>query len=386
MPVPSRRLLLFGLLACSLATLACKKKRAARAPEPEVSTQGQTAEPALDFVVALVYSGPRDDGGFNSAQRAGVAALGRMMSVKVVEEENVPETGEATAYLEKVVALREPALVIATGMTHFDPALLTAAVRHPAITFLHCGGFYQEGKHPANAGSFYGNLDEAFYVTGVVAGMTTKTNRLGFIAGWARPAALRNLNAFTLGARSVNPRVTTQVVFTDSWSNAAAEEKAANALADARVDVLASFVRSPRVILQTAERRGLYSVGTHVDGSAFAPKGQLTAAVSSWERIYTDYVAAVRDHKPFPHVVRGGLAEGFVNIAPFGPAVSEAAKRKALDVRARLAQGRLTIFSGPLKDNRGAQVIADGQVVLSKDVALEQMSYLVEGVVGSLPD
>jgi basic membrane protein A len=385
MRTSNRRLLLSGLILCSLVLPACKKKRTTPEAEPE-SSQRPAAEPSTAFVVAFLYSGARDDGGFNSAQQAGVAAVAKMLSVKVIEEENVPETGEATSALEKTVVLAEPSMVFATGATHFDPAVLTAALKHPKITFLHCGGFYQEGKHPLNAGSYYGNLDEAFYVAGIVAGMTTRTNRLGFIAGWARPATLRNVNAFTLGARSVNPRATTKVVFTDSWSNAAVEEKAANGLADDKVDVLASFVRSPKVILQTAERRGIYSIGTHVDGSAFAPKGHLTAAVSSWEKIYTDYVAAARDGKPFPHVVRGGIGEGYVNIAPFGPAVSEAARRKALDVRAQLAQGRLTIFRGPIKDNRGAKVIADGQALLAKDVTLEQMGYLVEGVAGSLPD
>src|SRR4051812_31926617 len=221
----NRRAVLTGLLVCALIVPACKKKRPRPEPEPEATEQPQAAG-AGAFVVAFVYSGTRDDGGFNSAQQAGVAAVAKMLSVKVVEEENAPETGLATDFLEKTIALREPSLVFATGATHFDPTVLTAALKHPKITFLHCGGFYQEGKHPLNAGSYYGNLDEAFYVAGVVAGLTTRTNRLGFITGWAQPTALRNVNAFALGARSVNPRATTKVVFTNSWSDSGAEEKA----------------------------------------------------------------------------------------------------------------------------------------------------------------
>jgi simple sugar transport system substrate-binding protein len=277
-------------------------------------------------------------------------------------------------------------MVFATGANQFDPPVLEAAKKHPKLPFFHAGGLYQEGKHPANVGSYLGYLDEAFYGCGVVAGMTTRSNKLGFIAGLGNAASLRNVDAFTLGARSVNPRVTTAVLFTNSWSDAKAEEKAANALADKKVDVLASFVRSPRAILMTAEKRGIYSIGVHSDGAALAPKGHLTAAVSSWEKIYTDYVTAVRDGKAFSHVVRGGFGDGFVNIAPFGPAVSEQTKAKALEVRSKLMQGKLTIFKGPLRDNRGASVLRAGQEVVAKDVSLEMMGYLVEGVVGSIPD
>jgi len=369
----------------------CRKKTRRHTPETETeTTEPATPERAPDgasnFVVAFLYAGPKEDYGFNEAHAAGAAAVGKLLGVKVVETDNVPETSGAAVAMEKALVVDGAKVVFATGFGHFDPALLTEAGKHPDVQFLHDGGFYQEGKHPANAGTYAGNLDEAYYVAGVVAGLTSKSSRLGFVAGWATPASLRNVNAFTLGARSVNPRAVPSVVFTNNWSDAAAEEKAANALADARADVLASFVRSPKVVLQTAETRGIYSIGAHVDGSALAPKGHLTSVVSSWERVYTELVTAVRDGKPFPHVIRGGIGDGYVNISPFGPAVAEDTKKKALEVRGRLAQGTLTIFQGPLKDNHGAQIMAAGQALLPKDVTLEQMGYLVEGVSGSLPD
>jgi simple sugar transport system substrate-binding protein len=284
------------------------------------------------------------------------------------------------------VVLRGASLVFATALPHFDPPVLAAAQKHPRVQFLHCGGLYQEGKHPANAGSYYGHLDEAFYVSGIVAGMTTRTNKLGFIAGSGVPHVLRDINAFTLGARSVNRAVTTSVVFTGSWSDARAEERAANELADRKIDVLAMFVEAPRVILQTAERRGIYSVGVHVDGTRFAPRGYLTGAEWRWGKIYTDYVSAVRSGKPFPRVVRGGLGDGTVTISPFGPAVSEEARAKALAVRAALAQGRLIVFKGPLRDNGSRVLLPPGRAVISNDIQLELMAYLVEGVIGTLPD
>jgi basic membrane protein A len=380
--------LLRGLLASALIVgllPGCKRKRAPTLPEATEETAAEPSEPS-GLVVAFVYGGAMDDDGFNAAHRVGQEAVARMSGVKVIHEENAPANSAGALYMEKAVALRGASLVFATDPTHFDPPVLTEAKKHPKLHFLHCGGLYQEGLHPTNAGSYHGYLDEAFYVSGVVAAMTSKTRKLGFIASMGTSAVLRNINAFTMGARSVDRNVTTTVLFTGSWSDAAAETKAANALADKRVDVLAMFVKEPRTILETAERRGIYSIGVHVDGARFAPKGQLTAAVSNWERIYVDYVSSVRDGKPFPPVVRGGMASGFVNIAAFGPAVSAQAKKRALEARDLLASGRLTIFKGPLKNNDGGMVLPPGRQVIQKDIQLEQMAYLVEGVLGKLPE
>jgi basic membrane protein A and related proteins len=384
---PQNRVWVSLLLVCAVGVslAGCKKRRRAEAP-PEV-TEEPAAEPASnEFAVTFVYSGPRDDDGFNAAQAAGEAAVAKMAGVRVNHMDNVPEDSSAVNAIEGASVLGGAKVVFATALPHFDPPVLTAAQKHPNVQYLHCGGLYQEGKHPTNAGSYYGHLDEAYYVAGIVAGMTSRTDRLGFIAGKAVPHVVRDINAFTLGARSVNPGATTTVVFTDRWSDAKAEEKAANDLADKKVDVLAMFVNSPRVILQTAERRKIYSVGVHVDGRQFAPKGYLTGAEFHWEKVYTDYVNAIRAGRPYPHVLRGGIGDGVVNISQFGPAVSDKAKAKALEARAQLAQGKLVIFKGPLRDNASKLLLPPNRGFIQNDVQLEMMAYLVQGVVGTLPD
>ncbi len=242
-----------------------------------------------------------------------------------------------------------------------------------------------EGKHPGNVGSYFGYIDEAQYVAGIVAGLTTKKNKLGFIAAKPIPQVLRNINAFTLGARSVNPKATTSVVFTGDWSMPVKEAEAANSLADQGVDVLTMHVDSPKVIVETAERRGIFVSGYHANQAALAPKGYLTGAEWNWPKIYTDYVAWVRDGKTFPHLLRGGLKEGFVKLSPYGAAVSDEAKKKADEARAALTEGKLVIYKGPLKDNKGKVVIPAGSEQVQTDIALEKMDYLVEGVVGKLP-
>jgi basic membrane protein A len=371
-----RNLLAFAFLAAAALGGACKKEEA-------TATVPAAADKPL--TVGFIYVGPRDDYGYNQAHAEGAAAVKKMPGVKVREEENVPETLDVQKTMESMVNLDGATLVFPTSFGYFDPHILKSANKLPAATFLHCGGLYVEGKHPGNVGSYFGYIDEAQYVAGVVAGMTTKKNKLGFIAAKPIPQVLRNINAFTLGARSVNPKITTAVVFTGDWSLPVKEAEAANSLADQGADVLTMHVDSPKVVVETAEKRGIYSSGYHANQSSLAPKGYLTGAEWNWAKIYTDYVTWVRDGKSYPHLLRGGLKDGFVKLSPYGPAVSEEAKQKADEAKAKLTDGTLVIYKGPLKDNTGKMVIAAGVDRVQTDIELEKMNYLVDGVVGKIP-
>jgi simple sugar transport system substrate-binding protein len=243
---------------------------------------------------------------------------------------------------------------------------------------------WTEGKHPKNAGSYFGYIDECQYLNGVVAGHTSKSKKLGFIAAKPIPQVLRNINAFTLGAQSVNPAITTQVIFTGDWSMPVKEAEAANSLIDQGVDVLTMHVDSPKVIVETAERRGIYVCGYHANQSALAPKGYLTGAEWNWLTPYTEHVKSAQEGKPFNNFLRGGLKEGFVKPSPYGKAVSEAARKNADAVKGKMVKDEFAIFRGPLKDNSGKVVIAGGAVQKQTDIVLEQMNYLVAGVVGKV--
>jgi simple sugar transport system substrate-binding protein len=275
-------------------------------------------------------------------------------------------------------------LVFPTSFGYFDPHILKMAEKHPEVTFFHCGGLYTEGKHPKNVGSYFGYIDEAEYVAGIVAGMATKTNKLGFIAAKPIPQVLRNINAYTLGARSVNPNVALTVIFTGDWSLPVKEAEAANSLIDQGADVLTAHVDSPKVIIETAERRNVFSTGYHASQAKLAPKGYLTGAEWNWQKVYTDYIKQVQSGQTWAHLVRGGFKEGYVKMSPYGAAVSDAAKAKADAAKAALTAGSLVIFKGPLKDNAGKEIIAPGAQQVQTDIELEKMSYLVEGVKGSL--
>jgi basic membrane protein A len=344
-----------------------------------------SATPGSDVLtVGFIYVGPKDDYGYNQAHAEGAREVAKLPGVKVREEEKVAETVDVEKTMESMINLDGATLLFPTSFGYFDPHILTEAVKFPNVTFLHCGGLYDETKHPKNVGSYFGYIDEAEYVSGIVAGMTTKTNKLGFIAAKPIPQVLRNINAFTLGARSVNPKVTTSVVFTGDWSMPVKEADAANSLIDQGADVLTSHVDSPKVIVELAERRGVYVTGYHASQAALAPKGYLTGAEWNWGKVYTQYVGWIREKKPFPHLLRGGFKEGFVKMSDYGPAVSADARAKADDAKAKLTDGSLVIFKGPLNDNAGKSVIAPGVSLVQTDISLEKMAYLVEGVKGAI--
>ena len=183
-----------------------------------------------------------------------------MPGVKVVEEEKVPETVAVEKTMESMINLDGATLVFPTSFGYFDPHMLKMAAKYPNIQFRHCGGLWTDGKHPMNTGSYFGYIDEGQYLNGIVAGATSKSGKLGFVAAKPIPQVLRNVNAFTLGAQSVNPKITTQVIFTGDWSMPVKEAEATNRMIAQGVDVVTCHVDWPKVVIETAERAGIYIV------------------------------------------------------------------------------------------------------------------------------
>ena len=304
---------------------------------------GPAAMAQKPLTVGFIYVGPRDDYGYNQAQAESVALVKKMPGIKVVDEENVPETNAVQKAMQGMIAQDGATLLFPTSYGYFDPHTLAVAAKSPAVRFAHCGGLWTKGKHPDNTGSFFGYIDEAQYLNGVIAGHASKSKKLGFIAAKPIPQVLRNINAFTMGARSVDPTITTTVIFTGDWSMPVKEAEATNSLADQGIDVFTMHVDGPKVIVETAQTG-----------------------------------------KPHPNFVRGGLKEGFVKSSPYGSMVAEGARKNADTVRAKMVAGGFDIFAGELKDNTGKVVIAKGKAFKQTDLELEGMNYLVEGVIGKV--
>ncbi|MDB9496129.1 BMP family ABC transporter substrate-binding protein [Spirulina major CS-329] len=386
----SRRQVLRGLLATTAFGLTAKFGTGCT-PAQEGGDEGDEAASgggSEELVIGFLYVGPKDDFGYNQAHAEGAAAIAELPGVKIVEQASVPETSEVEEAMRSMIEIDGATVLFPTSFGYFDPHILKLAEEFPDVQFFHAGGLYTDDM-PDNIGSYFGYIDEAQYVAGIVAGLTTESNKLGFVAAKPIPQVLRNINGFTLGAKSVNPDVTTQVIFTGDWAEPVKEAEAVNSMADQGIDVVTCHVDSPKVVIETAERRGMYSSGYHADQSALAPEGYLTGAEWDWTSIYTQYVEWLQAGKTLmngdiPHIVRGGLESGFWKLSDFGPAVSDEAKAQAEEVKAMFADSSMVIYTGEIQDNTGEVKIPAGEELEQTAVELETMDWLVEGVDGSV--
>ncbi len=385
----SRRQTIRGILATTAFGVSSRLWTGCTPNEtPNNKTGSSPSGGGKTISMGFIYVGPKDDYGYNQAHAEGKAGVSKLPWVKSVEEANIPETTAVQETMRNMINQDGVTVIFPTSFGYFDPHILKVAQEYPDIQFFHCGGLYQEGKHPKNIASYFGYIDEAEYVAGIVAAHTSKTGKLGFIAAKAIPQVLRNINSFTLGARSVNPKITTQVIFTGDWSLPIKEAEAANSMVDQGIDVLTCHVDSPKVVVETAEKRGVFSSGFHSNQSVLAPKGFLTGAEWDWTTVYSKFAEMVRDGKnvkdgTIPHIIRGGFKEGFCKLSPYGSAVSDKAKKAAEAAKAKFMDGSMVIYQGEIKDNTGKVIIPKGKEYKQQDIELEKMSWLVEGVLGS---
>jgi len=331
---------------------------------------------AQSLKVGILHIGSMTDGGYNQAHAEGVQVMKRNLpGVEVIEVENVPEGADAERVMESMV--RQGArLIIAASFGYLEPALRVAA-KYPDVKFFHPGGY----KRAPNLTTYWASTPEAFYLMGMAAGRTTKTDKLGYVVALPISFFLANINAFELGARSVNPKAETRVVFTGTFLDPAKEAVAANALLDQGVDVLGVIVDSPITVVQTAEKRNAYSVGYHSLGAQkFAPKGWIGGIAFTWGNLYTRFARQVMDGTFKSENILGGLADDYLTLGPFGPAVPADVVSLLNAKKGEFMAGRTHVFAGPLRDNRGVErVKADAFFPLTE---LGKMDWLVEGVIG----
>ncbi|MDZ4872060.1 MAG: Purine-binding protein [Chroococcidiopsis cubana SAG 39.79] len=379
----NRRQVIRGILATTAFGAATKFGTGCT---PASQTQASSNAEDKPIVMGFIYVGPKDDFGYNQAHAEGKQGLAKLTWLKTVEEANVPETTAVEETMRNMIEEEGATVLFPTSFGYFDPHILKIAKEYPEVQFFHCGGLYQEGKHPKNVGSYFGYIDEAQYVAGIVAAHTSKTGKLGFIAAKPIPQVLRNINSFNLGARSINPKITTQVVFTGDWALPVKEAEAANSMADQDIDVITCHVDSPKVVMETAERRGIFCSGYHANQAKLAPKGYLTGAEWNWAQVYSRYAEMIRAGKTLmnggiPHLVRGGLKDGFLKMSPYGAAVSAEAKKDADAVKEKFIAGNMTIYRAGLKDNTG-KVVVPNKDFTQTAIELEKMNWLAEGVIG----
>lgn len=333
------------------------------------------------IVLGAVYVGPRDDFGWNQAHAVAMDILKQVPGVTVIEEENVAETSAVTQSMESMINLDGANLILATSFGYYSPFVVETARRYPNVQFRHAAPLWNAATDPANAGSYFCYLNQAHYVNGVAAGLSTTTNRIGFVAAKPIPSVLSNVNSVLLGARSVNPDAVVQVIFTGDWSLPVREAEATNALIDAGCDVITCHVDGPKVVIETAEARGVMSCGHNASQAPLAPRGFITGAEYKWETIYRIYADALAAGEALPNLIAGGYHNDMIRNTAFGAGATPQAIAAAEAAIEALRNGA-PIYAGPLRDNAGNLVIEG--VMDNYDPVLDGMDYLLEGVQGSI--
>ena len=339
-------------------------------------TAPEAAAQQSKLKVGILHIGSMTDAGYNQAHAEGVQAMKKNLpNVEVLEVENVPEGADAERIMENMIK-QGAKLIIPASFGYLDPALRVAK-KYPDVKFVHPGGY----KLAPNLGTYWASTPEAFYLMGIAAGKTTKTNKMGYVVALPISFFLANINAFQLGAHSVNPKAETRVVFTGTFLDPGKEATAANALLDQGVDVLGVIVDSPITVVQAAEKRGAYSIGYHYIGvKKFAPKGWISGVAFTWGELYTRFAKQVMDGTWKSEALLGNLGSDYLTIAPFGPGVPADAVQLINAKKPDFISGKLQVFQGPIKDNKSVERVKAGEAFPMTN--LGRMDWLVEGVIG----
>ncbi|MGB1861079.1 MAG: BMP family ABC transporter substrate-binding protein [Arenicellales bacterium] len=328
--------------------------------------------------VGFIYLGPPGDHGWTYAHDQGRLMLEKELGdqVQTTYVENVPEGPDSERAIAKLAETGHE-LIFTTSFGYMEPTLKVAK-RFPNVKFEHATGY----KDAENVSTYVARFYEGRYVQGVIAGKVSKTNTIGYIASFPIPEVVRGINAFLLGAHSVNPDIKVKVVWVYTWFDPPKEADAAKVLMDQGADIITQHTDSTAA-LQAAAERGLYAFGQASDMIHFGPKTQLTANVNNWGPYYTARAKAVLDGTWSTANTWDGMAEGMVVMAPFTnmPAdVAALATKTAESIRS----GDLHPFTGPIRNQAGEVVVPAGAV--ADDGMLAGMNFYVEGVDDKLPE
>ena len=339
---------------------------------------GGAASAEEPLKVGFVYVGPVGDAGWTYAHDQGRLMLEKELGgkVKTTFVENVPEGADAERVIRQLVT--DGNKVIFTTSFGYMNATVKVAQNFPNVIFEHATGY----KTAKNLGVYEARFYEGAYLLGVLAGKMTKSNTLGFVASFPIPEVIRNINAFTLGAQSVNPKIKTKVIWVNTWYDPAKERQAAETLIAQGADVMCQNTDSP-AILQVAQEKGVYAFGWDSDMTKFAPKAHLSANTNNWGVYYVAAVKSILAGTWKPEVVKWGLKENLVVMSPVNAAVPAAGKKAFEDKMKAIREGKFQPFQGPVKDQSGAIKVAAGKVMPLEE--LMGFNWYVEGVEGSIP-
>ncbi|MGN6141054.1 MAG: BMP family ABC transporter substrate-binding protein [Ralstonia sp.] len=382
----TRRITLAALAAGAALTLwGCGKSNEGagdKTAAPAASSAPAAAAPAPanePLKVAFVYVGPVGDAGWTYAHDAGRKEVEAKFGDKVKTSfvENVPESAADAERVFRDLATQGNKVIFGTSFG-FMESMLKVAKEVPDVKFEHATGF----KTADNLGQYDVRTYEGAYLAGVVAGKMSKSGKLGVVGSVPIPEVIRNIDSFTLGARSVNPKATTRVVWVNKWFDPGKEREAATTLIGQGVDVLMQNTDSAAVV-QTAQEKGVYALGWDSDMTKFGEKAHLAASINKWGVYYTKVVGDVLENKWKPETVWWGLKEGAIDLGAYNAVVPEDVKALVETRKKGIIDGSAPIWKGPLKDNTGKEVLPADKV--ADDGFLHGIKFYVEGVEGKIP-
>ncbi|WP_027399539.1 BMP family ABC transporter substrate-binding protein [Anaerovorax odorimutans] len=336
----------------------------------------KAGEPEL--TVGFIYVGPVDDGGFTESHDKGRLAIEKEFGdrVKCLKIENVAETVEDVVSAGETLVDQGAQLIFSVSYGFMD-GTEALAKEFPDVKFMHFSG---TKSNNTNFGNYMGAMEQPRYLSGIVAGMKTETNKIGYVAAYPIPEVAIGINAFTLGVQSVNPDATVTVVMTNSWYDPALEKASAVSLLEQGCDVIAQHcdTAGPQIAAQEA---GKWAIGYNSDTRDQAPKAFMTAPLWDNATFYTGRVQAVLDGTWEPGVYYGDMSDGYVTLAPLSDVAPEGAKAKIKEVEDKFLAGE-PVFVGPIKKQDGTIAVPEGESLKTKD-EIWAMDYLVEGVIGN---
>lgn len=358
-----------AVIAAALSILS------ANALSASAQSTSSTAQP---LKIGFVMVGPVTDCGYNQQHDAGRKYLeSQIANVKTTVVEKIPESAEAERVMEKLIAQGNK-LIFSTSYGYLEPAQRVAR-RHPDVKIMQT--WRDAGMK--NMGCYAAYQYQPLYVVGLVAGKMTRKNNIGFVCAHPIPLLLQNINAFTLGARSVNSKVKVHVVWTNAWSDPAVEVEALKGLIESGCDIVGSVGDSSLAMTKAAERAHTMVFASQSNLQKYAPTCWLTGSQWNWGPIYKQLTKSVLEGTWSPQSYWLGMKDGAVDISPFGKVVPEDVRELARKEVARIRQGKLVIFKGPVKDSHGKEQLSAGQ--LPDQNWLSRMDFFVDGVSGNLP-
>ena len=367
-----------ALSAVAAAALVGCGKKEEPAPAPAPAPAAAPAPKPEPLKIAFAYVGPVGDGGWSFAHDNGRKAIEKEFGDKVQTSfvESVPESADAERVLRDMAGQGNK-LIFGTTFGYME-TMLKVAGDTPDVKFEHATGY----KTAPNMRTYDSRTYEGAYMAGVIAGAMTKTNTLGVVGSVPIPEVIRNINSFTLGAQSVNPKIKTKVVWVNEWFSPPKETEAATALINGGADILFQNTDSPAV-LKTAEEKGKRAFGWDSDMTAYGPKAHLASSIINWGPYYIKATKDVLEGKWETGQSWWGVKEGAIDLVSIAEDVPAETKAKIEEIKKGLTDGSFAIWKGPIKDQAGKELLKKDEV--ADDKFLGGINFYVKGVEGKVP-